>query len=118
MEIIHEKQRKKHGFVLFLFQLLKYQLLEGRLAETKLPGKQIPKLKVVSHSTNYKNILFQDPNVEIVGEHFDREKGKEVEVDETILPFYATLWPETVFNSRSKSKISSQFVLVFDKLES
>ena len=39
--------------------------------------------------------------------HFDREKGKGGEVDETILPFYATLWPETVFNSRSKIKISS-----------
>ena len=63
---------------------------EGRLAETKLPSKQIPKLKVVSHSTNFKNILFQDPNVEIVGEHFDREKGNGVEVDETFHPFYAT----------------------------
>ena len=35
----------------------------------------------------YKNILFQDSKVEIVGEHFDREKGKGDEVDETILPF-------------------------------
>ena len=48
----------------------------------------------------YKNILFQDPKVEIVGEHFVREKGKGDEVDETILPFYATLWPETAFTEQ------------------
>ena len=84
------------------------------MAETKLPGKQKLKLKVTLHSTNYKNILFQDPKVEIDGEHFDCEKGKGDEVDETIQPFCATLWPETVFNSRRKSRISSKF----DKLES
>ena len=32
---------------------------EGRLAETKLPGKQIPKLKVASHSTNFRIIKIQ-----------------------------------------------------------
>ena len=47
----------------------------------------------------YENTLFQDSKVEIFNEHFDREKGKGDEVNETIPPFYATLWPETAFKA-------------------
>ena len=108
MEIIHEKNKPKHMAFVYMFTF------GPSLADSSLPISQIRKLKVTLHSTNYKNILFQDPKVEIDGEHFDCEKGKGDEVDETIQPFCATLWPETVFNSRRKSKISSKF----DKLES
>ena len=47
----------------------------------------------------YENTLFQDSKVEIFNEHFDLEKGKRDEVNETIPPFYATLWPETAFKA-------------------
>ena len=47
----------------------------------------------------YSNTLFQDSKVEIFNEHFDREKGEGDEVNETIPPFYATLWPETAFKA-------------------
>ena len=35
----------------------------------------------------YKNVLFQDPKVETICKHFDREKGEGDEVNETIPPF-------------------------------
>ena len=66
-------------------------------------------MKVTSHSTKYKNILFQDSKVEIVGEHFDCEKGKGDEVDETFLPSYATLWPDTVLIVEVRVKSHQNF---------
>ena len=84
-----QKQNKTHAFFFVFF--VNYTILETFQELSNVRLAFFIKIYPLRGKLTYKNILFQDSKVEIVGEHFDREKGKGDEVDETILPFYATL---------------------------